>query len=66
LIDNDQDVDTLLKDRNKKQKVLFFLPFSQELRMLIKVREIPRTADEEEQRVKVYLQGAPESVMKYC
>jgi len=34
--------------------------------MLIKVREIPRTADEEEQRVKVYLQGAPESVMKYC
>jgi magnesium-transporting ATPase (P-type) len=66
LVSSDLDVDALLKARNKNCPVHFFLPFSQKERMVIKVRELPRTDDQEEPMLKVYLQGAPESVMKYC
>ena len=40
LIDNNEDADDLLKKRNKDKPVHFYIPFSQENRMLIKVREI--------------------------
>ena len=66
MIDNNQDVDDLLKKRIKEKPVHFYIPFSQEARIVIKVREVPHSEDQEEKKLKVYLQGAPEDVLKLC
>lgn len=62
LLDNEIPAHQMLIDRNRYARKIMSIPFSQEEKMMIVVREV---ADDPTQ-VRIYVKGAPETVLPSC
>ena len=64
LMDNDEDVQNIFINRNRATPKIVQLPFDQDLKRKVVVRQI--NGEENRELVRVYIKGAPEEVVPLC
>jgi len=64
LMDNEEDVQNIFINRNRATPKIVQLPFDQNLKRKVVVRQI--NGEENKNYVRVYVKGAPEEVVPLC
>lgn len=62
LLDNKIDAQQMLIDRNLYAKKVFLLPFNQKDKLMVVARQMAN----DESQVRIYVKGAPESIIPHC